>query len=100
MNDTNALEARRTRRTTAWLAVVLLLPCLYGFSTKFYEFVVLYRGDSEGAFAVTPIVNYLLASTGFLLMFGWAAANGMFHDIERPKHRLLETERELDAQGS
>ena len=26
----------------------------------------------------------------------WAAVNGMFHDIEKPKHTMLEQERQLD----
>jgi hypothetical protein len=46
---------------------------------------------------VTPVINYLLASLGFLLLFGWAAANGMFHDIEQPKRTMLEIEQQLDA---
>ena len=87
---------RSTLRTVATLAV--LLPCLYGFGSKFVELVALYRGDSDGAFAIAPIVNYLLASAGFLLLFGWAAFNGMFRDIEQPKHTMLENERWLDEQ--
>jgi nitrogen fixation-related uncharacterized protein len=39
----------------------------------------------------------LLASFGFLLLFGWAAANGMFHDIEGPKYTMLVNENLLDA---
>lgn len=78
-------------------AAAILLPSLWGFSMKFREFVLLARGDVDGVFAVTPVVNYLLASLGFLLLFGWAAANGMFHDIEEPKRTMLENERRLDA---
>ena len=52
----------------------------------------------EGAFAISPIVNYLLASFGFLLLFGWAALGGMFHDIEQPKYTMLENEARLDQQ--
>lgn len=78
-------------------AAAILLPSLWGFSMKFREFVLLARGDVEGVFAVTPVINYLLASMGFLLLFGWAAANGMFHDIEQPKRTMLETEQRLDA---
>ena len=52
----------------------------------------------EGAFAIAPIVNYLLASAGFLFVLLWATANGMFHDIEAPKYRMLEREEELDKQ--
>ena len=42
-------------------------------------------------------MNYLLASFGFLLLFVWAAANGMFHDIEGPKYTMLVNEDRLDA---
>jgi hypothetical protein len=81
-----------------WLvALAILLPSLYGFGNKFLELVRLYRGDAEGAFAIGPIVNYLLASLGFVLLFGWAAANGMFRDVEQPKHTLLENESLLRA---
>lgn len=90
-----------TNRLRPWLtllaAIVILVPSLWGFGTKFIELVALYRGDVQGAFAIAPIVNYLLASAGFLLLFGWAAANGMFHDIERPKRDMLENEARLDA---
>lgn len=79
------------------LAVSILIPSMWGFGLKFYEFVVLARGELDGGFAVTPIVNYLLASLGFLCMFVWAAANGMFHDIEQPKFTMLENEQLLDA---
>jgi hypothetical protein len=85
------------RLVRTFFALVILLPCMYGFCTKFWELVVICRGDMTGAFAIAPIVNYLLASAGFLLLLGWAAANGMFHDIERPKQTLLEHERWLDA---
>jgi hypothetical protein len=57
---------------------------------------MLFRGDTDGAFAITPILNYLLAGAGFLLLFFWAAFNGMFHDIESPKHLHLEREKMLD----
>jgi hypothetical protein len=76
--------------------LVILVPSMVGFGMKFIEFIAVYRGDAEGAFAVAPILNYLLASFGFLLLFGWAAANGMFHHIEQPKHAMLENEARLD----
>ncbi len=79
------------------LALAILVPSLWGFGNKFVELIRIYRGDVDGAFAVAPITNYILASTGFLFLFFWAAANGMFRDIERPKYMLLENERRLDA---
>lgn len=79
------------------LAALILVPSLFGFGNKLLEFVALTQGDIEGIFALTPLVNYLLASFGFLCLFLWAVFNGMFHDIERPKHDLLETEAWLDG---
>jgi hypothetical protein len=83
---------------TLLFAAAVLIPSLYGFSGKFIEFVAVFRGESDGVFAVTPIVNYLLATLGFFCLFGWAILQGMFSDIERPKQTFLETEEWLDRQ--
>jgi hypothetical protein len=85
-------------RITLILALFILVPSLFGFGGKFVEFLAVYRGEADGAFAVAPILNYLMASIGFALLFCWATMRGMFHDIERPKYRLLEVEQELDRQ--
>jgi hypothetical protein len=91
-------EVVKRNRLWAVVAVVFFLgPAMFGFGTKFYELIHVFRGDPAGAFAVTPIVNYLLAGAGFVLLFGWAARNGMFRDVERPKYQMLENERRLDA---
>ena len=97
MYESNQEKASRLRgRITLLLAVLILVPSLWGFGSKFLEFVALVRGDVDGVFAITPVVNYLLASLGFLCFFCWAAANGMFHDIEQPKRTMLENEARLD----
>ena len=88
--------SRLRTRITLILAVLILIPSLWGFGSKFVEFIAIYRGDVNGAFAIAPILNYLMASLGFLLLLLWATANGMFHDIERPKYRMLETEEQLE----
>ncbi len=101
MNE-QKLEQPSTRRsqviTTVIFAVVILVPSMLGFATKFREFIMIYRGDVDGVFAITPIVNYLLASLGFFFLFCWATAHGMFRDIERPKYTMLENERKLDIE--
>jgi len=93
--------AAQPRRAWTWvnviLALVILLPCLYGFGTKFVEFLALAQGDAEGAFAMSPVLNYLLASSGFFCLFCWATLHGMFRDIEGPKEQLLVVEAKLDA---
>lgn len=50
----------------------------------------------DGGFAVAPILNYLLVSLGFLLLFLAAIAHGMFRDIEQPKRDMLAHEQFLD----
>lgn len=74
---------------------VFLAPAFVGFANKFRELIWL-AGDEEGAFAIMPVLNYLLASAGFFMLLCWAISHGMFRDIEQPKHRMLETERLLD----
>jgi hypothetical protein len=95
-------QQRKTSRaqalTTIGFAVVILIPSLLGFANKFREFVLLARGDVDGVFAITPVVNYLLASLGFFCLFFWAIHQGMFRDIEAPKFTMLENERKLDLE--
>lgn len=90
---------------SAWLATlvmasIVLLPSLYGFGGKFLEFIAIFRGHSDGVFAITPILNYLLASLGFFCLFGWALLCGSLRDIEAPKRSLLENEAWLDARSA
>lgn len=94
---TSPTAARRRQWITIVLALVILIPSLWGFGTKFSEFIALYRGDANGVFAISPILNYLLASLGFFCLLCWAMLHGMFRDIERPKYTMLETEAMLDA---
>jgi len=93
---TTTREGRWQRWTTLTLAVLILLPSMYGFVGKFIEFVHIYRGEAGGAFAVAPIMNYLLATLGFFCLLVWATRNGMFRDVEQPKLNMLENEEILD----
>lgn len=89
-------QNRRSLWATSGFALVILIPSLYGFGGKFIEFIQLYRGDVDGVFAISPILNYLLASLGFFCLFCWAVTQGMFSDIELPKRTMLEIQNELD----
>ena len=84
------------------MSVIILGFCCYGFGRKFIELILLVTSDSEaaqeGIFAVAPLVNYILASAGFLCLLGWAAMRGMFTDIEKPKQTMLDDDIRLDAQ--
>ena len=89
-------DRRKQFWVTMAMAVLILIPSMYGFVGKFVEFVHIYRGSEGGGFAVAPIANYLLASAGFFCMLLWAAWNGMFRDVEQPKIDMLENEMRLD----
>jgi nitrogen fixation-related uncharacterized protein len=81
---------------TLLLGIAILGLGIWGFGSKFVELIHVYRGTADGAFAIAPILNYLLASAGFLLILLWAIVNGMFHDVERPKYTMLDNEERLD----
>lgn len=83
---------------TIILAVLILIPSMVGFINKFIEFFNVSQESGAGLFAVAPMLNYILASLGFLCMLVWAAFNGMFHDIERPKFDMLENESLLNGE--
>ena len=87
-------------RVTILLAVLILIPSGYGFVGKFIELINVAKGESGGAFAIAPIMNYLLASLGFFCLLLWAAGRGMFRNIETPKYQMLEREAQLDAQSA
>jgi hypothetical protein len=88
--------SRRKTVATIVFAVIILVPSMLGFGAKFIEFIHTFWAASDGVFAITPMINYLLASLGFLCMFIWAILNGMFTDLERPKELMLQRERQLD----
>lgn len=86
-------------RRWSWGAVLLVLailvPAGYGFGMKFRELLSL-TTDSEGSFAIMPVVSYLVTSLGFFFLLIYAAMRGMFRNIEKPKYTMLDTERRLD----
>lgn len=97
---TKRTNRRGESRVPTLVAIAFIFIVLIAggfFALKFYDLVMVAMYVPDGAFAVTPIVNYLLAGLGFLCMLGWAAYNGMFHDIEKPKQTMLDTEHQLDG---
>lgn len=100
--DAAASKIRRNRVGVIALATVILGGSIWGFGHKFVALVLLAlneRDAADAAFAVAPVINYLLASLGFLCLVGWAAGHGMFHDIEGPKITMLKVEAQLDSRN-
>lgn len=92
-------RGRKKARPFVWIVgAVILLPSIVGFIAKFIDLIVIAQGDAEGAFAISPIANYLFAAAGFFCLMVWAAFQGTFRDLDRPSRAMLENEAALDAQ--
>jgi len=80
-----------TPRVPLWTRIVgaaVLIPTILGFANKFLDLIIIAQGDEEGAFALTPMINYLLATAGFFCMLMYAVTQGAFHDINAPSHSM------------
>ena len=88
----------RTHWLTWFFSAMVLIPTILGFANKFLDLVLVVQGDEDGAFAVTPIVNYLFATAGFLCLFVWTATQGALQNLDSPSHTMMENERRLDEQ--
>lgn len=92
------MTSRRANLLTWLFSAAVLIPVILGFSNKFLDLILIIQGDEEGAFAATPIVNYLFATAGFLCLMIWTACQGAFHNLDEPSHVMFENEQRLDAQ--
>ena len=92
-----------TKYRTHWsmwvFSACVLIPTILGFANKFLDLVLVVQGDEDGAFAVTPIVNYLFATAGFLCLFFWTAMQGAFQNLDGPSLAMMENEKRLDEQN-
>ncbi len=95
---TEQRQPYRTHWLTWFFSAVVLIPTILGFANKFLDLVLVVQGDEDGAFAVTPICNYLFATAGFLCLFVWTATQGAFQNLDGPSHTMMENERRFDSQ--
>jgi hypothetical protein len=93
------MKTTRSRLYFWCFTLLVLVPTILGFANKFLDLMVVLQGDDEGAFALTPIVNYLFATAGFLCMLLWTAGQGAFQDINQPSHDMFENEKQLDSRA-
>jgi hypothetical protein len=95
-----AASRRNPNRTQTWVTIifglVVFIPCALGFGNKLFELFKLSQGDTEGRFAFTPLVNYLLATLGFMCLFVWGAMRGTFHNVEDAKQRMLDDDQRIE----
>jgi hypothetical protein len=94
------MSPHRTHWLTWFFGTLVLVPTIVAFGNKFLDLILVVQGDEEGAFAITPIVNYLLATAGFLCLFVWTGLQGAFRDLDAPSRTMFENEQRLDGQSS
>ena len=97
-----AQQSRRSRWFLWVFSIVMLLTAGTAFVFKLIEFIHTATNDGESALAsfLIPVLNYLLVATGFLLLFLWAYFSGQYRDVEGPKYRMLEMQKEFDDADS
>ena len=101
-NNSREVELKMKKHRTHWMtwffAALVLIPTILGFANKFLDLILVMQGDEEGAFAATPIMNYLLATAGFLCLLIWTATQGAFEDLDAPSRKMFEDEQIFEAQ--
>lgn len=80
-------------------AVAVLVISGLGFVLKMTEFSLTIVNDDVEGFGVVAIGIYLLGMVPMVFLNMWAVFTGKFRDIERPKYRIFELEREIERGG-
>jgi uncharacterized membrane protein YhaH (DUF805 family) len=94
-------RGRRQLRTIVVLgmAVAVLVGAGVGFVYKMSEFVMTIVKDDVEGFGAVAVIVYLVGIVPIIFLTLWAVLTGRFHDIERPKFRMLELDREIERGG-
>ena len=69
------------------------------FVAKMFDFVMTMSGDEVAGFGAVAVSTYLLGMAPLLFLILWAVTTGRFRDVEAPKLRMLELDREIDRGG-
>jgi len=94
----SAEDRRRTIVQVAFATAVLVIAGL-GFVYKMSEFASTIIKDEVEGFGAVAIGVYLTGVLPLLFLTLWAILSGRFRDIEQPKFRMLEMDREIEASG-
>ena len=79
--------------------VAVLLIAGVGFIYKMTEFAATIANDDIEGFGAMAIGTYLIGVVPIIFLTLWAVFTGKFRDIERPKVRMLEIDREIERGG-
>jgi nitrogen fixation-related uncharacterized protein len=92
-------RARVRRVAVLVFAVAVLAIAGLGFAYKMTEFAMTIVNDDIAGFGAAAVSVYLIGMIPIVFLTLWAVLTGKFHDIERPKFRLLELDREIERGG-
>ena len=96
--------ARRVRLTTKGLVLFVMTVAVMvfaglAFTYKMAEFAMTIVNDDVSGFGAVAVATYLSGMLPLLLLTLWAAFSGRFRDVERPKYRMFELDREIERGG-
>ena len=96
--DTYSEPSPGARRFLWAFSIAMVLTAGSAFVLKLIEFFATATRSGSDALAsfLIPVLNYLMVAAGFFCLFLWAYFSGQFRDLEAPKHRMLEMQREID----
>jgi nitrogen fixation-related uncharacterized protein len=77
-------------------AVAILVIAGFGFVYKMTEFAMTIVKDDVEGFGAAAVSLYLMGLLPIVFLNLWAILSGRFRDIERPKYRMFELDREID----
>ena len=80
-------------------AVVVMVVAGTSFIYKMTEFAVTIARDEVQGFGAVAVATYLIGMLPIVFVTLWAIVTGKFSDIERPKLRMLELDREIERGG-
>jgi hypothetical protein len=80
-------------------AVVVMVVAGASFVYKMTEFALTIARDDVEGFGAVAVATYLIGMLPIVFVTLWAVLSGKFSDIERPKLRLFELDREIERGG-
>jgi nitrogen fixation-related uncharacterized protein len=80
-------------------AVAVMVIAGAAFVYKMTEFTITIARDEVEGFGAVAVATYLIGMLPLVFLTLWGVVSGKFRDVERPKLRLLELDREIERGG-
>ena len=81
------------------LGLAVLVIAGGAFINKMFEFIMTMSGPEVAGFGAVAVSTYLMGMLPLLFLTLWAATTGRFRDVEAPKLRMFELDREIERGG-